>query len=146
MSRLTLVELRSLWSVWEVGCSITFSESLCNGHGEFPGPYCLYHCVCVVLKCIYWFMGQCRHIHYYNILYVICDSFGCYKKHWFILLKENWFELPMLWTTIFECLASRPTQSDGRSLHPGSVRIYENLWEFVKMKPFSGKCEFWCVV
>ena len=31
----------------------------CHGH------YCLYHCVCVMFKCIYWCMGQCGHIHYY---------------------------------------------------------------------------------
>ena len=32
------------------------------------------------LSIVWNYMGQCRHIHYY-ILYVICDSFGCYKKH-----------------------------------------------------------------
>jgi len=102
---------------------------------------------CVVFKCFYWFMGQCRHIHYYIFMSSVIllaviksiDSFGCYKKHWFILLKENWFELPMLRTTIFEYLASRPTQSDWRSLQPGSVRIYENLW---KWSLFLGNVSF----
>ena len=54
----------------------------CNdGLGQCPGPYCLYHCVCVMFKCN--FTNSWNNVDTFT-LYIFMPAvilFGCYKKH-----------------------------------------------------------------